>query len=52
MHGERGGTFCIVDYEKEFVITIASIRDDDDWENKNDHMILAEVKRFLDKVEY
>lgn len=38
-----GGTFCIVNYEKGCVITITSIRDNDNWRRYNDHLILREV---------
>ena len=45
-----GGTFCIVNYEKNCTITITSVRDDINWRNYNDHNILREVNKFIDAL--
>lgn len=44
-----GGTFCVVDYKKECVITITAFKDDN-WLRMNDHIILIEVFEFLSKI--
>lgn len=42
-----GGTFCVVNYEKEYVVTITSIRNDINWRYFNDHLILKEIKNLI-----
>ncbi len=42
-----GGNFCVINYNKGYVLTITAIRDDV-WQEKNDHEILHSIWKLID----